>query len=211
MPSTARRFSPTFNAVIVPETIETRNGANGPYTVMSQAVVVRDGREDLVRTVMAFGKPHAAVSHLLSEGSPITLAVRFDGGSLRVIGLPNTVEAHEDALSAPHAPGTPYVETAILTLYGVLLAHDVEREAAEVAIQSMLDVDGGGDAVEAEHPFDAEVVEARGHVLLPLIGAGVEPGTAVAIATSIDRLPVGEYLQDLATLRMQNVTRAFIA
>lgn len=210
MPSTARRFSPTFNAVIVPETIETRDGANGPYTIMSQAVVVRDGKDDLIRTVMAFGKPHTEVSHLLAEGAPITLAVKFDGGSLRVIGLPNTVEAHEDALSAPHAPGTPYVETAILTLYGVLISHGVDRDSAEAAIQSMLDVSGDADA-DTAHGFDPDALEAAGHILIPLVNAGVGSEAAIAIAANIGRLPVGEYLQDLATLRTQNVARSFIA
>lgn len=88
-----RRFSPIFIATVTPATIETRNGKNGAYTLMQGASVQRNGKADITKTVMAFGKSHEEVKSALIEGSPVDLAVQYDGGSLRAIGFPHAKAA----------------------------------------------------------------------------------------------------------------------
>lgn len=84
----ARRFSPIFIADVTPASIETLNGKNGQYVVMKGATISREGRDSQTRTVLAFGNARAEIAAQLNEGRPVALAVQYDGGSLKVIGLP---------------------------------------------------------------------------------------------------------------------------
>lgn len=207
----ARRFNPVFTATVVPSAIESLDGAKGPYTLMRGAVVLREGREDMVRTVMAFGKPNSQIAHLLEEGRPINLAIRFDRGTVKVVGLPKQAEANPLSNLVAHEPGTPYVETVIKTLYGILAAHGVDRDYAEGIIQEMLT--GESDRVSADDeglPYEPETIETLGHILAPLVDAGIDHAEALAIATSIVALPIAEYLYDVLKLRQQNAARALV-
>src|SRR3546814_3666936 len=76
----ARRFSPIFVATITPAAIEVREGKNGAYAYMQGSTVTQEGRESKTMTVMAFGKSHSEVADLLNPGSPVDLAVPYDGG-----------------------------------------------------------------------------------------------------------------------------------
>lgn len=84
----ARRFSPIFVATITPAAIDTREGKNGAYAFMQGSTVSQEGKEPKTMTVMAFGKSHTEVSELLVTGKPVDLAVQYDGGTLKVIGVP---------------------------------------------------------------------------------------------------------------------------
>ncbi|AXK43853.1 hypothetical protein [Erythrobacter aureus] len=90
----ARRFSPIFVATVTPASIATGTAKNGnDYAKMQGATVQQDGKADKTMTVMAFGDQHAEVADHLIEGQPVDLAVQYDGGSLKVIGLPRAKAA----------------------------------------------------------------------------------------------------------------------
>ena len=90
----ARRYSPIFVATVTPTSIEKNVGKNGAdYAVMRGATVQQEGKDDKVRTVMAFGNQLAEVSDALIEGEAVDLAVQYDGGSLKVIGFPRAKAA----------------------------------------------------------------------------------------------------------------------
>jgi hypothetical protein len=209
MTATAKRAR-AFVATIVPETVEHRSGQNGAYVVMPNAVVLREGREDMVRTVMAFGRQNEQIAHLLQEGRAIDLAVRFDGGTMRVVGLPHRPEAASELLVA-HVPGTPYAETVVKTLYGVLAASGVDdRDLAGQIIVQMLTGESDGPS-DDETPYDPDTIEQHGHLLLPLVDAGIDHAEALEIAARIVSLPISAYLDDMALMRRQNVAREFVA
>ncbi len=85
----ARRFSPIFVATVTPAAIAIATDKNGnDYAKMQGSTVQQDGKADKTMTVMAFGNQHAEVADHLVEGQPVDLAVQFDGGTLKVIGLP---------------------------------------------------------------------------------------------------------------------------
>ncbi|AXK43818.1 hypothetical protein [Erythrobacter aureus] len=85
----ARKFQPIFTATVTPGSVSTRNGKNGKY-VVSQKSQFTTAKNDQPReiTLMAFGKGFEAIQGKLRKGRAIDLAVQFDGGSLKVIGLP---------------------------------------------------------------------------------------------------------------------------
>src|SRR3546814_4609317 len=91
----ARRFSPIFVATITPAAIEVREGKNGAYAYMQGSTVTQEGRESKTMTVVAFGKSHSEVADLLNPGSPVDLAVQYDGGTLKVIGVPREKRSEE--------------------------------------------------------------------------------------------------------------------
>lgn len=85
----AKSFSPIFVATVTPAAIVTKTSAKGTdYALMQGATVQKGDAEPKSLTVMAFGKSHAEVANLLETGTPVELAVQYDGGSLKVIGLP---------------------------------------------------------------------------------------------------------------------------
>lgn len=88
MANAARRFSPTFVATVTPSSVADRNGRNGRYTLLKGATIAHKG-ETKTRTLLAFGQSRDLVANLLDEGIPVDLAVQYDGGVLRIVGLPN--------------------------------------------------------------------------------------------------------------------------
>ena len=206
--TTARR-SRAFVATVVPETVEHLVGPKGPYTLMRDAVVSREGKDDMVRTVMAFGNPNAQIGHLIQEGHPIDLAIRFNGGTMRVVGLPHGEAAAADLLVA-HVPGTPYAETVVKTLYGILASRGIDdHDLAGSIITQMLSGESEGPS-DDDAPFDADVIETQGHIVLPLVDAGVDHEECLEIAKMVMSLPISAYLADMALLRRQNVARQFL-
>jgi hypothetical protein len=94
--SNARRFSPIFVATITPATVSTKTAQNGnKYAIMKGATIAQEGKEPKEMTVMAFGKSHEAVAKLLRKGRSVDLAVQYDGGTVKIVGLPrvDTAEA----------------------------------------------------------------------------------------------------------------------
>jgi hypothetical protein len=82
------RFRPTFVVTVTPTEIASSDTSTGqPYSALKDAVISQDGKADMVRTVVAFG-PASRIAEALQPGVPIRLAVRFDGGSLKLIGHP---------------------------------------------------------------------------------------------------------------------------
>ena len=81
-------FRAIFTATVTPASIVSSKTKNDkPYLTMAGATVSHKGN-DRTRTVMAFGKSAEAIQDLRVEGQPIDLAVQYDGGTVRVIGLP---------------------------------------------------------------------------------------------------------------------------
>lgn len=90
---TSRRFNPIFTATVTPASVSTRTGKNGKYAVLAGATIAQNGKDPIVRTVMAFGKARDAVAASLRKGKSVELALQHDGGSVRVIGLPRAAAA----------------------------------------------------------------------------------------------------------------------
>lgn len=203
----ARRFKPPFVATVVPDGIELLEGRTGPYALMREAVVVRDGEPDAIRTVMAFGPAYGEISHLLQAGRPVDLSVRYDGGTLKVVGLPKGTNPL--SLLVPHEEGRSYGETVALTLTGVLVAFGVQRDAVPGIVE---DIMAGGVDDDEDRVFDVDpdLDETHGHVLRPLANAQIDETTACAIADAIAMMPIASWLDDVATMRRQNVAREFM-
>lgn len=85
-----RKFRPTYVVTVTPrEQITAGETVNGqPFTTIREATVSREGKEDLVRTIVAFGPASSEIASRLAPGRPVRLAVQNDGGMLRAIGLP---------------------------------------------------------------------------------------------------------------------------
>ncbi|WP_162815021.1 hypothetical protein [Erythrobacter aureus] len=85
----ARSFSPIFTATVTPGSVSTRDGKNGKY-IVSQGATYQTEKMDAPReiTLMAFGKCFDAVRGKIRKGRAVELAVQFDGGTLKAIGLP---------------------------------------------------------------------------------------------------------------------------
>lgn len=203
----ARRFKPPFVATVVPDDVQLLQGSTGPYALMREAVVVRDGEPDAIRTVMAFGPAYQQVSHLLQTGRAIDLSVRYDGGTLKVVGLPKGTNPL--SLLVQHEEGRSYGETVALTLTGVLVAFGIPTDAVPGIVE---DIMAGGVDDDEDRVFDVDpdLDEAHGHVLRPLANAQIEEEKACAIADAIAMMPISSWLDDVATLRRQNVAREFM-
>ncbi len=203
----ADRYKPAFTVTVVPDSVEMLVGGTGPYALMREAVVLRKGSEDAVRTVMAFGSAYRSVSHLLQTGRPIELAVRHHGGSLKVVGLPKNVDPA--SLLVPHEEGRSQRDTDILTLGTVLRVFGVEEDAIPGIVVDMM---SGGVECDEDRVFDIDpdLEETLGHVLAPLAVAQIEEPLALAITDAIASLPVMERLEDAALLRRQTTAREFM-
>jgi len=91
----SRKFRPTFLVTITPqeEVDSGRTSKDQPYSTLRNALVSRDGREDVVRTVMAFGQASSGLAAFLKPGKPVTVAVQHDEGTLRIVGEPRAIAA----------------------------------------------------------------------------------------------------------------------
>lgn len=184
-----------FLATVTPDTVERLEGNKGPYSRMRNAVVNPTGRDGFSRTVMMFGPQERQIGHLLQEGVPIDLLLRHTGGTMRVVGLPKGNRTD--------------VETVIKTLYGVLSAHGIDdREAASDVISQMMG--GEPDRIVGDDDLDPDVVESVGHILLPLLDAGIDHDDALVLASRIALMPIGRHLEEIALMRRQNVAREFL-
>lgn len=89
-----RTFRPTFVVTVTPSEVAHGDTAKGqPYSSLKNATISREGRENVVRTVMAFGPTASEIASRLEPGKPVRLAVQHDDGTLRIIGLPRDVAA----------------------------------------------------------------------------------------------------------------------
>ncbi|AXK43909.1 hypothetical protein [Erythrobacter aureus] len=206
--ATARRFQPIFPALIVPETVEALRTAKGAdYTRMTGAQVLRKGKAPITRTVMAFGRSHDAVKNLLVPGKPVELAVQHDGGSIKVIGLPRAKAEKSDMPAASLAAVTTAdIATLSDEISSVLWLFNIDEVAAESIVAEMISGVSERPAEEEEFLFDnahAEVLETYGHVMLPLLHAGLDEQDSARITDLILELPAYQVLEDICTLREQ--------
>jgi hypothetical protein len=89
----ARRFSPIFTASVTLGSVRTGTASNGnKYSVVQGSTVHGEKVRNNV-TVMAFGKQRDEVAKVLRKGKTVDLAVQWDQGSLKVIGLPRAKAA----------------------------------------------------------------------------------------------------------------------
>ena len=87
--SNARRFSPIFVATITPASVATRTDKKGnKNSYLNGATLAQGDKEPKTLTAMAFGKSHTEVAGLLRKGRPVDLAVQYDGGTVKIVGLP---------------------------------------------------------------------------------------------------------------------------
>lgn len=92
--TTARSFSPIFTAAITPGSVRTNTAKNGnKYAVMQGSKVAQGEKVRENITVMAFGAQRDEVAAFLKKGKTVELAVQWDKGSLKVIGLPRAKAA----------------------------------------------------------------------------------------------------------------------
>jgi hypothetical protein len=200
----ARRYSPIFDATITPESVEPLTTTQGKDYTRLSATISRQGKPDMKRVVMAFGKSNEAVRGLLIPGQPVELAIQLDGGSAKIIGLPRP--------KLTIANDAPSLETVIVDLVAVLTHLDVDASLHEEILHAMLTGESEGPSDEGTD--DEEVMtmfETRGHILFPLLDAGVDYGTAVRALNIILQLPAGQFLNDLRTLREQEGVRELVA
>lgn len=202
-----RRYTRPFTATIVPVAVDLLKGQTGPYALMRDAAVTRDGKPDSVRTVMAFGQAYEDVSHLLTAGRPIALTVRYSGGSLKVVGLADAPV--RTGLMVPHENGRSYGETVMLTLGAVLGSFGVAEDAVTGIIDDMM-AGGVEDDEDRTFDIDPDLQETSGHVLGPLAVAQIDGTTALAITDAIMELPIAGWLADAALLRRQTSAREFL-
>jgi hypothetical protein len=215
--SNARRFSPTVVATVTPKTVETRQGASGPYAFMEKALVEQEGKAPLVRSVMAFSQSGPAVAAMLAAGRPVKLALRFSGGTMTVLGVPREKKTQEPAPQDETAfdPTTttaalrPYAETAAETIDTILAEAGIEGDMA-VSIQQAMITGESDRPVDEDRDLDADLVESHGHLFLPLLDAGIAYDDALCIARTIDCTQAASYLADMAELRRQTVARDFV-
>ncbi|RYY05405.1 MAG: hypothetical protein EON55_26895 [Alphaproteobacteria bacterium] len=81
-------FKPTFVVTITAGEVASGDTVGGqPYASVKEATISRKGRDDVKRTVMAFGPAARIVSEMV-PGRPVRLSVQHDGAKLRVIGPP---------------------------------------------------------------------------------------------------------------------------
>lgn len=205
----APRRSAIFPATIVPVTVEPRMTASGQlYTRMTRAIVREEGRPDQTRTILAFGKENAANEHLFTPGEPVecNVAVTEHQGILKVLGSSRreaaTPPAASTAIDYSHLKQEMFELDRALAFYGIedcvresvideLLSGDGERPADEMIPDSEL------------NPAEQLVFEEYGHIIDPLLNAGIEYRTALRITDLILELPVGSYLNTMRTLREQ--------
>lgn len=81
-------FKPTFVVTVTAGEVASGDTVGGqPYASVKDATISRDKRDDVTRTVMAFG-PAAEIVAAMKPGVPVRLSVQHDGAKLRVIGYP---------------------------------------------------------------------------------------------------------------------------
>ena len=193
--SNGRRYAPVLIATVTPQGVETREGATGAYTVMPGALVSRAGKEDVVRTVMAFGKPNETVAGLLESGVPVSLALRFHGGAMKVVGLPRIATA--DA------------RTPSQIVCDILKDAGMDDDMAKAAYDAMLDGSSdrpSDDAID----LDPDMLDSMGTVVLPILDAGIALEEAMDIAERILASTAAETIEDAATMIRQNSARDFV-
>lgn len=199
----ARRFSPIFAATITPDTVEPLTTVKGKDYTRCAATISRNGKPDEKRTVLAFGKAHDTVSPLLVAGKPIELAIQMDGGSAKIIGLPRAKVV--PIATDEHNPGPAYVETVIADISAILWLVGIDDSLHEDIIHSMLtgESEAPADEGEAEDELRALVHETQGHILFPLLDAGVDYALACRTVDLIREIPAAAYLDDMRRFREQ--------
>lgn len=207
--STARAFrhSPIFPATLIPSAVTSCTDKRGkPYTRLS-ATIQRPGKPDMTRVVMAFGEPNRKVAHLLHPGRPVELAIAFDGGSARIVGLPTAKPLAQLQVAFP----SETVEEAVRELESVLSLLDIDTSLHEEIIQGMITGETDRPVADAEDdPMMVAMFERYGHILCPLLDAGVDlPQASRAVDLILDT-DAAATLSVLRALREQAALRAFV-
>ena len=206
----ARRFSPIFSATVIPDSVEPLVSATGEdYTRMS-ATLRRAGKPDMHRVVMAFGKPNLDVRHLLTPGRPVELAIQLNGGSAKVIGLPK----NDAPAVAAATPAEAAMEGVIAELSAALYLVDIDFTLHAEIIEEMIT----GESDRPAEEIDEDVTEIAslahekvGHILFPLLNAGIDYQTACRAVDLILDLPAARYLNDMRQFREQTAVHALLA
>lgn len=193
--SNGRSRARVLIATVTPRTVETRNGAKGAYTVMTGAAVSREGREDLIRTVMAFGKPNERIAPLLRPGAPVRLVLRFSGGNMKIVGIPRD--------------GIVIVESPDRIVRSILAEAGIDDDMAQAMYLAM--TTGTSDRpADEDIDLDPDMMDEMGSIVLPIIDAGFAIEEAVSIAERIMASPAAEALEDAAQRIRQETARSFI-
>jgi hypothetical protein len=193
--SNGRSRARVLIATVTPRSVETRNGANGAYTVMTGAAISREGREDLIRTVMAFGRPNERISPLLRPGAPVRLVLRFSGGNMKIVGIPRD--------------GIALMESPDRIVRSILADAGIDDDMAQAMYLAM--TTGATERpVDEEIDLDPDMMEEMGSIVLPIIDAGIAIDEAVVIAERIMASPAADALEEAAMRIRQDTARSFI-
>src|SRR3546814_17784293 len=96
-------YTTLFRSTITPASVSASTAKNGnKYAVMKGATIAREGQEAKVMTAMAFGKSHTEVAKLLRKGRSVDLAVQYDGGTVKIVGLPREQDRKSTRLNSSH-------------------------------------------------------------------------------------------------------------
>lgn len=204
----ARRYSPIFTATVTPNDVQPLTTVTGKAYTRCTATISRPGKPVMTRSVLAFGKSNVAVRDLLVPGKPVELAIQLDGGSAKIIGLPRP-----KAVVANEVSPMTELEAGIKEISTILTMVDIHPDLHEEIIQAMLTGEYEGPAEEADDDGDelrALVHQTQGHILFPLIDAGVDYRTACRAVDLIRDLAFSWFLDDLRTLREQAAARGLL-
>ena len=81
-------FRPISIVTITPTSFEPGVASNGsPYVTMRGTLVSRPGKDNLVKTVVAFGEELAAVQDKLAINESIQLRVQWNRSTLKIVGI----------------------------------------------------------------------------------------------------------------------------
>lgn len=177
-----------FSAVIIPTSIENLAATNGTdYIRMPNATVRQQGKNDQIRTILAFGDDKQNIQHLLHVGQPVQLHVKPWMRALTVVGTENEMPAFEVTVEAI---------SAILTL------NDVPQSEHDIIIHDMISVGSERPADENE-VFDdfsereAAVMKSFGYIMNPLLNAGIDFQSSAKITDLILETHAGQALKDI--------------
>lgn len=207
----ARRYSPIFSATVIPDKVEPLVSTSGEdYTRMS-ATLRRAGRPDIHRVVMAFGKPNLTVRHMLTPGQPVELAIQMNGGSAKVIGFPKeAADPSPSRVSASEAAMEDVVAEISATLYLV----DIDFSLHAEIIEEMITGESERPAEDIEEDVSeiaSQTHDQLGHMLFPILNAGIDYQTACRAVDLLLDLPAARYLGDMRLHREQTSVRALLA
>lgn len=189
----ASSFKKIFPATVVAPKIEILEGRNGKYMRLRGATITTQRGKVHTRTTMAYGQCYASVVDLLKEGTPILLAIQFDGPIARIIG-----PAH-DKPAATNDAAPSDLEEVTSQIVATLASNGVHDDQSPSIAQAIINGSSERIPQDGDHGFKAATWAQFGHILGPIVDAGYDNALALTVASEILPTPAGDYLTNLIT------------